>query len=138
VAEVSGALLDTSVLIAANATGELDLPETAAISVITLGELRAGVELARDDATRRGRERRLTAVRAAFLPLDVDVAVAEGYGHVLATARREGRTAKATDLLIVATARATNRRLVTLDGRQAKLARAAGVTVYGTGRPSGR
>jgi predicted nucleic acid-binding protein len=129
VAGVSGALLDTSVLIATDAAGVLELPETAAISVITLGELRAGVELARDETTRRGRERRLTALRAAFLPLDVGIAVADAYGYVLATARREGRTAKATDLLIVATARATNRSLVTLDERQAKLARATGVTV---------
>jgi predicted nucleic acid-binding protein len=49
---------------------------------------------------------------------------------VLATARREGRTAKATDLLIIATARATQRRLVTLDDRQAKLARASGIDVH--------
>jgi predicted nucleic acid-binding protein len=130
VAGVSGALLDTSLLIAADVPGELELPETAAISVITLGELRAGVELARDDSTRRGRARRLAGVRAAFLPLDVDVDVAEAYGEVLATARREGRTAKATDLLIIATARATERRLVTLDDRQAKLARAAGLEVH--------
>jgi predicted nucleic acid-binding protein len=129
VAGVSGALLDTSVLISTDPPGELDLPETAAISVISLGELRAGVALARDEKTRRGRERRLAGVRAAFLPLDVDLHVAEAYGEVLATARREGRTAKATDLLIIATARATDRRLVTLDDRQAKLARAAGLEV---------
>lgn len=126
---MSGALLDTSVLISADPPSGLDLPETAAISVISLGELRAGVALARDEKTRRGRKRRLAGVRAAFLPLDVDVRVAEAYGEVLATARREGRTAKATDLLIIATARATDRQLVTLDDRQAKLARAAGLDV---------
>ena len=126
---MSGAVLDTSVLIAADAAGTLDFPETAAISVITLGELSAGVELARDAATRRGRERRLASVRAAFLPLEVDETIAVAYGHVLATARREGRTAKATDLLIVATAHATGRALVTLDDRQAKLARAVGLAV---------
>ena len=69
-------------------------------------------------------------MRTAFLPLDVDAAVAEAYGQVLATARREGRTAKATDLLIAATAQATGRSLVTLDDRQAKLARAAGLRVH--------
>jgi predicted nucleic acid-binding protein len=56
----------------------------------------------------------------------VDEAVARRYGEVLAMARREGRTAKASDLLIIATARATGRRLVTRDERQARLARAAG------------
>ena len=127
---VSGALLDTSVLIASDANAALELPETAAISVITLGELRAGVELARDDNGARGTSRRLEGVRAAFVPLDVDPRIADAYGEVLAAARREGRTVKATDLLIIATARATDRVLVTLDDRQAKLARAAGQAVH--------
>jgi predicted nucleic acid-binding protein len=126
---VSGALLDTSVLIASDANAALELPETAAISVITLGELRAGVELARDDNVRDARNRRLEDVRAAFLPLDVDPRIADAYGEVLAAARREGRTVKATDLLIIATARATDRVLVTLDDRQATLARAVGQSV---------
>jgi predicted nucleic acid-binding protein len=42
---LSEALLDTSVVIAADGEG-LDLPDRLAISVITLGELRAGVLLA--------------------------------------------------------------------------------------------
>jgi predicted nucleic acid-binding protein len=123
---VTPALLDTSIVIATDERGELELPASAAISVITLGELRAGVELARDDGTRVTRARRLHAVRAAFRPLDVDQRIAECYGEVLGAARRQGRTAKATDLLIIATARATRRTLVTLDERQAKLADAVG------------
>jgi predicted nucleic acid-binding protein len=59
---VTGSLLDTSVLIAADAHGALDLPETAAISVITVGELHAGVELARSDDVRARRRRRLAGV----------------------------------------------------------------------------
>lgn len=125
-AGVTDALIDTSVVIATDTRRELRLPETAAISVITLGELRAGVELARDEAVRALRSRRLAAVRAAFLPIDVDAQVADAYGMVLAVARREGRTAKATDLLIIATARATGRVLYTLDERQAKLAESSG------------
>ena len=128
-AGVTDALIDTSVVISTDAHAELRLPDTAAISVITLGELRAGVELARDEKVRSAWERRLAAVRAAFLPLDVNAQVADAYGSVLATARREGRTAKATDLLIIATARATGRVLYTLDERQAKLAEAAGQAV---------
>lgn len=125
---MSGAsLLDTSVVISANQA--LDLPASAAISVITLGELHAGVQLARDERVRAARRVRLEAVRAAFAPLPVDEPVAERYGDVLAVARTERRSAKATDLLIIATAAATGRALRTLDDGQARLARSAGVTV---------
>jgi toxin FitB len=125
---VSDSLLDTSVLIARDEARALALPETAAISVITLGELRAGVLIARDGAVAEQRQRRLAAVRAAFMPLPVDELVAERYGAVLAVARSEGRAAKATDLLIIATAAATERALYTVDAAQARLARAAGLT----------
>jgi toxin FitB len=124
---VNGSLLDTSVLIARDETAALELPETAAISVITLGELRAGVLIARDKTVADERGRRLAAVRAAFAPLPVDEPVAERYGDVLAVARSQRRAAKATDLLIIATAAATARRLYTLDGAQARLAERAGV-----------
>jgi hypothetical protein len=123
---VIGSLLDTSVLIARD-DGTLELPETAAISVITLGELRAGVLIARNKTIAEGRRRRLAAVRAAFAPLPVDEPVAERYGDVLAVARSQKRAAKATDLLIIATAAATARQLYTLDSAQARLAEAAGV-----------
>ncbi len=124
---MSGSLLDTSVLIADDPDAILDLPATAAISVITLGELRAGVLIARDAATAAERTRRLGAVRAAFAPLPVNESVAERYAEVLALARSERRAAKATDLLIIATAAATGRRLYTRDGSQRRLAEAAGV-----------
>ena len=122
---MSGSLLDTSVLIARDETAGLKLPESAAISVITLGELRAGVLMAGDESVAEDRQRRLAAVRAAFAPLPVDEPVAERYGDVLATARSQRRAAKATDLLIIATALATDRRLVTRDVAQARLAEAA-------------
>jgi predicted nucleic acid-binding protein len=117
------ALLDTSVVIATDERGDLDLPDTAAISVITLGELRAGVLRAADDRVRAARVRRLAAVRAAFAALPVDEDVAERYGETLAAARDLGRSAKATDLLIIATAAAGGRTLHTLDAAQAGLAR---------------
>lgn len=124
---VSGALLDTSLLIAHDEEGALELPESAAISVITLGELRAGVLIAHDDRIADARRRRLAAVRAAFAALVVDEAVAERYGDVLVVARSQRRAAKATDLLIIATAAATERELYTLDSGQSGLALAAGV-----------
>lgn len=63
------------------------------------------------------------------MPLDVDQEVADCYGEVLASAGRRGRTARATDLLIIATARATERTLITLDDRQAELTEALGQPV---------
>lgn len=78
---------------------------------------------------RAARQVRLEAVRAAFAPLLVDELVAERYGDVLAVARSERLSAKATDILIIATAAATDRTLRTLDDRQARLARAVGVAV---------
>jgi predicted nucleic acid-binding protein len=123
-----GALLDTSVVVAATVTIG-DLPQTAAISVITLGELYAGVQLARSEPARQQRAHRLAAVRAVFQPIPVDEPIAERYGEVLALARSEGRVVKATDLLIIATAAATTRVLHTLDRAQASLARLARVPV---------
>ncbi len=125
---MSGNLLDTSILIARDEAGALELPETAAISVISLGELRAGVLIATDQAIAEHRRRRLAAVQAAFAALPVDEPVAECYGDVLAVARSQRRAAKATDLLIIATAAATGRELYTLDAAQARLAQAAGVS----------
>lgn len=123
------ALLDTSVLIARRAELTFPIPARAAISVITLGELRAGVLLARDEAARAGRQARLREVRSAFAPLPVDEDVADHYGEALARARAERRATKATDLLIVATAAATGRRLFTLDRAQSALAAALGVAL---------
>jgi toxin FitB len=117
------AILDTSVVIATDEKGELDLPGTAAISVITLGELRAGVLRARAAEVRAARARRLLSVRAAFAALPVDEEVAERYGEALAAARDLGRIAKATDLIVIATAAASGRTLYTLDQAQAGLAR---------------
>jgi toxin FitB len=123
------AILDTSVLIATDEEGQLDLPSSAAISVITLGELRAGVLRARAAEVRAARARRLRLVRAAFAALPVDEEVADRYGEALAMARDLGRAAKATDLIVIATAAASGRTLYTLDQAQAGLARELRVPV---------
>ena len=122
---MSDALLDTSVVIAGERA--IDPPATTAISVVTLGELRAGVLLAADPSVRAARQARLAAVRDAYVPLPIDESIAERYGEVLAGARATRRITTATDLLIVATAAATGRVLYTLDERQAKLALDLGV-----------
>jgi predicted nucleic acid-binding protein len=124
---LGGALLDTSVVIASG--GDIDLPETAAISVITVGELRAGVLLARTEDSRRIREARFRAVQEAFEPLPVSAEVALAFGDALGWTRSEGRSERATDLLIVATAKATDRALYTLDRAQASVATGMGVRV---------
>ena len=125
---MSGIVLDTSVVIAGIDPGEAE-DETAAISVITLGELRAGVLLARDPGSRAARQARLAAIASAFIPLSVDEPVSDRYAEILAAARHHGRTTKATDLLIIATAAATGRVLWTRDQRQARLAEAGGIAV---------
>jgi toxin FitB len=125
------ALLDTSAVIASPDAIDLRSDDTAAISVITVGELHAGVLLASNPSVRAVRQARLAAVHTSFVPLPVDEPIAESYGELLSVARAGRRATKATDLLIVATARATGRTLVTLDDSQASLARLAGVAVQG-------
>jgi toxin FitB len=129
---VSGTLLDTSFVIAAS-DGDAVLPDDAAISVITLGELRAGVLRASDAAERAERTRRLSDLRSLFVAFPIDEAVAERYGWALARAPDERRGTDAADLLIIATAAATDNALRTLDVAQAKLARRLGLVVHGPG-----
>lgn len=129
VARVIHALLDTSAVIASPDAVSLRSDDTAAVSVITLGELHAGVRLARDPSARALRQARLAAVRASFVPVPVDETIALSYGDLLSIARAEGSASKATDLLIIATASATGRTLITLDDAQAALARLARVAV---------
>ncbi len=123
------ALLDTSVVIASPDALRLESGDTAAISVLTIGELHAGVRLASEPDIRALRQARLAAVREAFEPLPVDETIAHRYGDLLAIARSERRSSKATDLLIIATATASGRTLITFDDAQASLARIAGVAV---------
>ena len=122
----AGSVLDTSILIAdASLAGQL--PDLSSISVISVGELHAGVALAGSAEERKRRAARLAAVRGTFAPIPVDDHVASHYGDLLAAARRSGRAQKATDLLIVATAAAMDTQLVTADHRQARLAEASGI-----------
>jgi predicted nucleic acid-binding protein len=123
------ALLDTSVVIASGDALRDESEATAAISVLTIGELQAGVRLAKSAQTRAERQARLNAIRAMFEPIAVDETIAYAYGELLAFARSQRRTTNATDLLIIASASATGRTLLTLDGPQESLARSAGVAV---------
>ncbi len=108
-------LLDTSVLITPPADGGDDEP--IAMSAISVGELHAGVELARDDATRSARLARLTGLVASVPVLGVDGAVAARYGEL----RRASGRAPSNDLWIAATALAHDLTLLTRDERLAAI-----------------
>lgn len=105
---------DTSVLIAPPADED---DEPIVISAISVGELHAGVELARDNATRSARLARLTAIVASIPVLAVDARVAACYGEL----RRASGRAPSNDLWIAATALAHDMTLLTRDGRLAAL-----------------
>lgn len=111
---------DTSVLIdppSPDATGGVDRLVT---SVVCVGELQAGVLLARTPQVRGARLRRLAAVSATVLALPIDGRVASSYAELRATARR----APANDLWIAATAVSHGLVLLT---RDEQLARTPGV-----------
>jgi predicted nucleic acid-binding protein len=115
---VSAGLLDTSTVIGGlPAAIREQLPELLAVSVMTLGELHAGVLVASHPQVRAARLTRLGDVQREFAILDVDPRVAQVFGELRA---RSGRRAVA-DLLIAATALANGMLLVTRDERQASL-----------------
>lgn len=98
-------LLDTSVFIARESGRPLgDLPDAAAISVVTLAELHLGVLMARGTRTRTTRLRTLSAVQNAFDALPIDAAIAEAFTELVAEARRLRRSPRIMDTWIAATA----------------------------------
>lgn len=123
---MSGNLLDTSVLIAV-LDERTTLEDDSAISVVTVGELQAGVDLAKTREVRSARQARFRQVSQAFEPIPIDESIAMEYGRLLALARKSGRIQKATDLFIAATAEVTARTLWTRDQFQASLASEAGI-----------
>jgi len=110
-----GSLIDTSVLAGARELGEFD--DEWAVSVITVGELEAGVLVAIDDATRARRVALLAAVVAEAPALPVDRHVAARYGELRSSSGRK----PSNDLWIAATALAHDLTLFTADERQAAL-----------------
>jgi predicted nucleic acid-binding protein len=100
-------LLDTSVFVAQEQGRSLgELPERAAISVVTLAELHLGVLLAEEPAIRAVRLRTLSEVERTFDPLPVDADVARTFAVIVAEARRAGKRPKIMDAWIAATAAA--------------------------------
>lgn len=110
-------LVDTSVFIAHESGRPLRselIPDRIAVSVITVGELRAGVLAASDLATRDRRLATLTAV-LALDPVPVDEAVAVAWARLRVALRDAGRRLAVNDSWIAATAIALDVPLVTQD-----------------------
>lgn len=112
-------ILDTGALIALE-RGTADLADVlpadgdVAISAITAAELLVGVELADE----RHRSRRETIVEGIINRIEIvayDLDVARHHASLLAHTRRVGEPRGAHDLQIAATARASDRTLITTD-----------------------
>lgn len=108
------ALVDTSLLVG---PAGAEITEDWMVSLITVGELEAGVLMAADPGTRAARLRRLTAILSEAPALPVDRVVAARYGELRAATRR----LPSNDLWIAATALAHGLLLLTRDARQASL-----------------
>jgi predicted nucleic acid-binding protein len=114
---VTDGLADTSVFIALEGGRPLEadlLPDRLAVSVITVGELRAGVLAAPDLATRDRRLATLTSV-LALAPVPVDEEVAAAWARLRVTLRDLVRRMPVNDSWIAATALAMDVPLVTQD-----------------------
>lgn len=109
-------ILDTSVVIDLERIPADDLPIEVAISALTMAELAAGPHATSDVDERARRQDRLQRAEAAFDPLPFDANCARAYGRVyaaVAASGRKARGARAVDLLIAATACASELPLYT-------------------------
>jgi predicted nucleic acid-binding protein len=110
-------LADTSVFIARESGRALNvdaLPDELAVSIVTIGELRAGVLVAE---TLEIRDRRLRTLSAAMRldPLPVDEAVAAEWARLRVLLRDTGQRMPVNDSWIAATAMAHAVPVVTQD-----------------------
>jgi tRNA(fMet)-specific endonuclease VapC len=116
---LSRLLLDTTFLVDADRSGSLleDLiadDDEVAVAAITIAELLVGVHLA-DAAHRTARQEFVDDVTAAVPIIGYDSAVAVSHSELLVAVRRLGRPSGAHDLIIAATAKATQREVVSAD-----------------------
>lgn len=110
-------IVDTSVFIAHESGRSLRvdaLPDRLAVSVITIGELRAGVLAAADLLAR---DRRLATLTAALAldPVPVDREVAAAWARLRVLLRERGQRLPVNDSWIAATAMALGVAVVTQD-----------------------
>lgn len=112
-------LLDTTFLIdAERADDELDEliadEDDVAIAAITVAELLVGVELA-EGKKRAQRQTFVDDIVATLQVLTYDLDVSAAHAELLVTVRRQGLPRGAHDLIIAATAKASDRTVVTAD-----------------------
>jgi tRNA(fMet)-specific endonuclease VapC len=112
-------ILDTTVLVSAERSRKhldavLGDDDDVVIAAITAAELLVGVHLA-DETNRDRRAAFVDAVLDAIPIEDYDLTAARSHAELLAHTRRAGRPRGSHDLLIAATARATNRTVITDD-----------------------
>lgn len=108
-------LLDTSVVIDFLELAASALPEDAAISTVTLGELAAGPHATSNPAERAVRQERVSWAEGNFAPLPFDVAAARSFGVIYAAVLSAGRQprGRSVDLQIAAIALANGLPLYT-------------------------
>ena len=113
---MSRGLLDTSVFIAREGRGleTARIPDEVAVSVVTYGELRAGVLAATEVAVRSRRLSTLQTV-ADLDPLPIDSAVADEWAQLRLLLAQAGRRVNVNDTWIAATALAHDVPVVTQD-----------------------
>lgn len=117
---MSRILLDTTYLVDAERSGadldeSIDDEDDVAIAAVTVAELRVGALL----ATGKRRVARFGFVDDVLRALDVvdyDVDVAEAHAKLLVAVRSQGRPRGAHDLIVAASALATDREVVSADG----------------------
>lgn len=117
-------LADTSVFIARESGRPLQaslLPDELAVSIITIGELRAGVLAANDVSTRDTRLATLTAAMTLD-PIVIDDDVAAQWARLRVILRDSGQRMPVNDSWIAATAMALQVPIVTQDDDYINLA----------------
>ena len=117
-------IADTSVFIARESGRSLDeegLPDELGVSVITVGELRAGVLAAQDVDVRDRRLATLGEVMS-FEPLPIDQRVAEAWARLRVVLRDMGKRMPVNDSWIAATAISLGVPVVTQDDDYVELA----------------
>ncbi len=92
----------------------MDDDDDVAVAAITVAELRVGVQMAKG-ARQKKRAQFVTAVLDTVAIEPYDLQVAEAHAALLAHVRRKGVPRGAHDLIIAATARARDRRIVSFD-----------------------
>lgn len=112
-------LFDTAVLVAvergrATLSSMLQTEDDPAVAALTVAELLVGAKLGSGEHVTR-RLRFIDEVLARFPVIPYDIAIVDGHAELVAFSRLAGSPRGAHDLIIAATARATDRAVLTLD-----------------------